>query len=241
MFPRVWKLVSLRCKRLSDLGRDDRAIRVAERLTRWRPHDPNSWVVLLAAHRRAETPPSEHEAFLREAVAANPGSDELAYYLSRTLVDQERIDEATRVLTDLRTEDPGSPLSCLGLAFALVPDGDRDEQLRSATEAAARVGPGTRSLHLRDIAMFLLFVPEERSRAVEFLRDAAKANDARAELMLSVVLAGSDPAGAAAHHKRAIRRWSAPTSFDDEYEEFEAVWKKELERTGDAVGPDRSA
>jgi tetratricopeptide (TPR) repeat protein len=240
VFPGLWKLVSLRCKRLSDVGRDDRAIRLAERLTRWRPHDPNCWIVLLAVHRRAETPSSEQVAFLREAVAANPGSDELAYYLSRTLVDQERIDEATRVLTDLRTHDPDSPLSYLGLAFALVPDGDRDEQLRLAMEAADRVRSDTRPLHLRDIAMFLLFVPEERSRAIGFLHDAARANDARAELMLSVVLAASDPTVAAAHRTRAMRRWSAPASFDDEYEAFGTVWKQELDRTGEAPVPPNS-
>jgi hypothetical protein len=240
LFPGLWKLVSLRCKRLSDVGRDDRAMRLAERLTKWRPHDPNSWIVLLAAHRRAETAPSEQEVFLREAVVANPGSDELAYYLSRTLVDQERGDEAIGLLTDLRTRDPDSPLSYLGLAFALVPDGDREEQLRLATEAAERVRQDTRPLHLRDIAMFLLFVPEERSRSLEFLQLAARANDAWAELMLSVVLAASDPRTAADHRTRAMRRWSAPSSFDDEYEAFEAVWKKELERTGEAPVPPSS-
>jgi hypothetical protein len=240
LFPGLWKLVSLRCKRLSDLGRDDRAIRLAQRLTRWRPHDPSSWIVLVAAHRRGATSSSEQEAFLREAAAANPGSDELAYYLSRTLVDQERGDEAIRLLTELRTRDPDSPLSYLGLAFALVPEGDRDEQLWLATQAAERVRPDTRPLHLRDIAMFLLFVPEERPRAIEFLHKAARANDAWAELMLSVVLAASDPRTAADHRTRAMRRWSAPTSFDDECEAFEAVWKKELERTGEAPVPPSS-
>jgi len=229
----MWRLVALRCKHLSDIGRDARAIRLAERLTRWRPRDPSSWVVLLATHRRAETPLSEQEAFLRTAVARNPGSDELAYYLGRTLVDEGEVAKASRVLTDLLKRDPDSPLPYLGLAFAAVPDGRRDEQFRLAIDAARRVRPDTRKLHLRDIAMFLLFVPQERSRAVGFLRQAAEANDARADLMLSVVVADSDPASAAAHEKRARRAWSAPTSFDEEHEEFETVWKKELERTAE--------
>ncbi|QDP19354.1 tetratricopeptide repeat-containing sulfotransferase family protein [Sphingomonas xanthus] len=129
-----------------DAGRYEEAARVAVGHVRDHPEDPRGLGMLGTVAMRMGAL-GQSEAFLRQALAKAPGSDQIAQELAQCLHQQERPTEALHLFGQLEKEKPGD--AQIGLMVGLILDKlGRAEEAHDRLELLARKHPDNSNIWL---------------------------------------------------------------------------------------------
>ena len=163
-------------------------------------------------------------------------SGDLKVALADRLTDQGKTEDARRVLRELERDDSADVLAAL--ASAAWTDGDMGTARDLAMKARSRVDSLTNdpSETLLTIGSVLAEIPGAEEAAVETLRMAAAAdpNDERCDLLLAVLLMGTDDKAAAARHlERGRAGWTGGrANFDAAFADARAQLARSRSRKG---------
>jgi tetratricopeptide (TPR) repeat protein len=213
-FPGFHRVVGWRLNRAIRNSDLERAERIAAAYARWRPRDPQAWLMWASVVLKAGGPPPptpsgpierlvEIERVLRRGLEFHPNSINLSAELASMVSHQERYEEAEQIWSDLRARHPESPVPYAGLA-RLAATWGRYEQCKDLAEEAIKRNPDSETTE--NLASSLLYVPGERHRAMELLERAVKdTHNPATHVLLALLVEETDPARAQAHLAKAAQ------------------------------------
>lgn len=189
---------------------------LARRYIRAFPEDEAGWQALALAAQRGGDKDAVEKA-RREALAVAP-TNWNRYNLARSLVREEKSQEATGILESLLSgEDPfANFLGHLGLAAMSAHAKDWTDARMHARAAEASM-PNDRSRWSLELGSIVSEIPGEERWAERLLREgiAAKPNEAPGHVLLAVLIEDRDPIEAGALLQQARKHWPGnPTELD---------------------------
>jgi tetratricopeptide (TPR) repeat protein len=215
--PPIYRFYSPRINRAFDRGDKRRALRLARHYAYFYPQDPNSWSILGDVLLRMEKP-AEAEKALREG-AFRHSWDRLHYRLGQLLLSLDRFDEVRDIADKLSRRSPKSPVPSLLLAQLAGQDEDRPAYVSCSRAAADRLEAASHPWDLQTahrVALMLLYLPEERGRAVVILRLLAEDySSGRLHALVGFLLEVSDPDSSARYLAQARILGASTEDFED--------------------------
>jgi hypothetical protein len=218
-FMRPVNVASFFIRRALKKDKEEKAMAIAIRYTRIRPHDPRGWLMWVWLVERQEVRWGS-EGILRRGFELNPESLHLGLDLAKELSSKDKAGEAYELLEGIRERHPRAPGPIIEMARLASMADNKTETRSLIADARELMDPKKHSSEAVDIA-YLLLLLREHGAAEEVLRSVEEDSyEPAPHLFLALLTEQTNLAEARRHLATARYYWQGPrTDLAESFEE----------------------